>query len=264
MLPQIDARWFQIIYLLTFYVYGVTGLGWEPHPDKFFLLIFTTNATQYIFNNFSFKGWQSASITGLGLNLLVHANQPIYYVLAAFLAIASKFIFKVKGKHLFNPGNFGLVACVFLTGQVWISPGQWGNGIGLIFLAGALGGLVVLKVKRLDTALVFILTLGILEAYRSVFYLGWGWDYYFHKMSSGSLLLFTFFMITDPMTTPDHRGARIFYALSVAFMAFQLSNYVYLYAAPIYALFLLSPMVPICDKIFKGVRFSWNYEIKTK
>ena len=50
---------------------------------------------------------------------------------AAALAIGSKFILRVRGKHLFNPANFGVGAALLVLPGTWISPGQWGSDVAL-------------------------------------------------------------------------------------------------------------------------------------
>jgi Na+-transporting NADH:ubiquinone oxidoreductase subunit NqrB len=61
---------------------------------------------------FDFTSLKSALITGLGLCLLLRANHFSTMLLAAGLAITSKFIFRVRGKHFFNPANFGIIAAL--------------------------------------------------------------------------------------------------------------------------------------------------------
>ena len=82
----------------------------------------------------------------------------------------------------------------------------------------------------------------------------------FHQIDSGALLIFAFFMISDPKTTPDKRGARILYAVLVAAFAHYLVFWRYIPEGLMYALFFLSPLVPLMDRIrpiSKEHRFSW-------
>ena len=86
---------------------------------------------------------RSALISGLSLCLLLRTNSAALALAAAVIAVASKFLIQLNGKHLFNPTNFGIVSLMALTGQVWVSPGQWGNVAFFAFLMACLGGLVV-------------------------------------------------------------------------------------------------------------------------
>ena len=69
----------------------------------------------------------SAGISGLSLCLLLRTDRPELVLVAALVTIASKFVCRVDGRHLFNPTNFGLVVMLAATGDVWVSPGQWGS-----------------------------------------------------------------------------------------------------------------------------------------
>jgi len=81
-------------------------------------------------------------------------------------------------------------------------------------------------------------------------------------------LLFTFFMITDPVTTPRHPKARLVWASAVALLAFGMTHWFYMYTAPLYALIILAPMTPLLNKFFPAERFRWasqqsNIQLKT-
>ena len=239
-----DARHFQIAYLGSFVLFGIAFLTWYEDWFKFTLFISTAIITQYLGQAMTTPktgAWKSALITSLGLCLLCKTNTYETAILAAAFAIGSKFLIRYEGKHIFNPVNLGIVASIYLTKDAWISPGQWGSHILLIFLLGALGFLVLRKVDRLDASITFLLVFGGLQFVRSVLYLGWSMDVYMHQMASGTLLLFTFFMITDPMTTPNHRTARIIWVSLIGIASFALSNYMYVYAAPIWVLFFAIP-----------------------
>jgi Na+-translocating ferredoxin:NAD+ oxidoreductase RnfD subunit len=125
-------------------------------------------------------------------------------------------------------------------------------------MVGAAGMMVVFKVGRFDLALPFLFTFAGLEFYRIVLYQGWPLDFFVHKMLNGSLMLFTFFMITDPVSTPNHRAGRIIFAVLVAVVAFYLGNYKFIQGATVWALFFLSPLTILFDKLFKNGKFQWN------
>ena len=150
---------------------------------------------------------------------------------------------------------------MLVTHKAWISLGQWGSDAMLLFIVGLLGLAVLLKVKRLDTALAFFITFCALSFYRSVIYQNWPIDFFFHQFTSGTLLLFTFFMITDPVSTPSNKTVRIVWAMMVGILAFYLQFYKFVNGAPIWALFFFSPLTIIFDKFFKGELFSWKKSI---
>ncbi len=83
-------------------------------------------------------------------------------------------------------------------------------------------------------------------------------DFVTHKFTSGSLLLFSFFMITDPRTTPNHFLTRGIWAAIVAVISFYLMEFQYLSAAPFWVLFFISPLTPFIDSLSKTKSFKWN------
>jgi Na+-translocating ferredoxin:NAD+ oxidoreductase RnfD subunit len=76
-------------------------------------------------------------------------------------------------------------------------------------------------------------------------------------MLTGGLIVFAFFMISDPKTTPDHRWGRILFAVSVAVLAFTLQHGFWIQTALFWSLFLLSPFTPLFDRVFQARRFAW-------
>ncbi len=263
-----DPRHFQISFLSIFLFYGIEVLYWEMKWLNIAATFAACLLTQFLFTYLSNKNYQSlksAFISALSLLLMLKTNLILVMVLASFLSIASKFIFTFKvgeeKKHFFNPTNFGIIITILLTGNAWISPGQWGSNALLVFGIGILGLAVLIKVKRLDVALAFFITFCLLNFVRSVMMLGWHTDFFMHQFTSGTLLLFTFFMITDPVSTPSNSYARIVWGVLVAMLAFYLSAYEFVNGAPLWALFFISPTTILFDKIFPHPKFYWN---KTK
>ena len=256
-----DARHFQIIYLLTFLLYGVYALNWDVSPTQIAVVLGSSLGTQFLWlkiHRRPLTGLKSAIITALGLCLLLKSTSLLTLGVAAMLAISAKFVLRIKKKHLFNPANFGIIAAIVLFGDAWISPGQWGSDALFLFSLTVLGGIVLLKIGRLETSIVFIGSLFLMEYCRTVLYQGWEMDVLYHKFSSGTLLLFTFFMITDPMTIPNSRKSRIIWSIILATATFMLSNWLQIYTAPIWVLFFMTPLTVLLDKVFPDMKFEWK------
>ena len=265
-----DARYFQIAFQAIFLTYGIGYLHWDGDAINYMLYFTTCFITQflcdYIRNKFSFKKfpffinggtWKSAAITAFGLSLLLKTTHWQITILAAVLSIVSKYILTWKKKHIFNPSAIGIVLTILLTKQAWISPGQWGSGAVIFFMVCSLGFIVVTQVQKIDISLAFLLTfIGLLFA-RQIIYLGWPLDFFIHSVSTGSLLLFSFFMISDPRTTPNHSLARLIWAAVVAAVAFYLTAFKFVNGAPVWVLVCASPLVPMLDYIFTAKRFQW-------
>jgi Na+-transporting NADH:ubiquinone oxidoreductase subunit NqrB len=254
-----DARDFQILFLFIFLILGVWSRDWTLNPRLLLGVLGACLLTQYLgdFLTGRESSWRSALISGISLCLLLRANSVQTMIIAGVASIASKFLLRYRTKHFFNPSNLGIIAVLLFTSDAWVTPGQWGNDVWYALIFFALGGMVVRKVGRWETTGAFLCLYALLEAARNL-WLGWTWDVYSHKMMSGSLLLFSFFMITDPRAIPDHPRARIFWTMSVAILTFVLRNYLFISTAPFWALFLLSPLTILMDRIWPASRFQWR------
>jgi len=150
------------------------------------------------------------------------------------------------------------VATILLTDTAWFSPGQWGSSTVILFGVLCLGFIVVTRVQKLDVSLAFLLTYAGLLFTRQVVFLQWPADFFVQSISTGSLLLFSFFMITDPKTTPNHSLARIVWAMAVAAAAFYFATFHFMNGTPVWVLVFSQPLVPLLDKLFKGRAFEWK------
>ncbi|MBX7053124.1 MAG: RnfABCDGE type electron transport complex subunit D [Flavobacteriales bacterium] len=257
---RFDGRHFQIISQVTFLCYGIIMLGWDADWKKYLAAFSGSILAQALairFGGAPGHSMKSAIITSLGISLLFKANSPWLFLFAALFAIGQKFLVRINGKHIWNPANFGIVVMILLSGEAWISPGQWGSSAVLVFIIGT-GGLAVLShVKRLETGFAFMLTIAVLEYFRTIVFLGWEWDVLLLKLSSGSLWLFALFMITDPMTIPNGRITRIIWSVIVASVSFYLTNFKFINAAPFWVLFFATPFTPVFDLIQRQPVFQW-------
>lgn len=263
-----DARYFQIIFQSIFLSYGILFLHWHNESWLYATYFITGLTVQFVCEYFSGKknvpllqrlknGIPSVLISSFGLSLLLKTNYWWVAVFAAAVSILSKYIFRINGKHIFNPSALGIVAAIYLTGNAWISPGQWGSGAVIMFGVLCFGFIVTTRVQKLDVSLAFLGTFASLLFVRQIIYLGWPMDHFIQSVSTGSLLLFSFFMITDPKTIPDHTAVRIVWCIGIAVVAFYLTAFKFMNVAPIFVLVLAQPLVPILDKFFKARKFEW-------
>lgn len=256
-----DPRHYQIFFLGSFLTLGVGWLGWHLQLYDYLALFAACLGMQALLITAVGGDWRSlksAVITALGLCLLLKTNALLTLALGGSFAILSKFALRYKGKHLFNPANFGIVSVLLLTNDAWVSPGQWGSNALLLFLFAAAGLMILRKVGRLETSLVFLLVFGGLSFATEVLYKGWPTDLWLHKMMNGSLLLFAFFMITDPKSIPDHRRARILWAGLIGLAVYLLGTWLYVHTAVVWVLFAASPLTLLFDKLWPAKRFQWQ------
>ena len=259
---RVDPRVYQIGTLASLLIYGMGWLDFDVTPARVVLLLGTALATQWIGDRITrspvaFKSSaRSALISGLSLCLLLRTNHAELAVLAAVLTIGSKFVIRLHGKHVFNPTNGGIVAMLLLTNQAWVSPGQWGAVAFFAFLMACAGSLVVNRAARSDVTYAFIACYCALVFGRSLF-LGEPMTIPVHRLQSGALLLFTFFMISDPKTTPDARAGRVLFAALVAFGAWYIQFRLFRTNGLLWSLAACSTIVPIIDRLLPGARYAW-------
>ena len=262
-----DPRLYQIGTLASLLVYGMGWLDFDITPGRVVLLLTTALATQWIgdrlvggppFRNAA----RSALISGLSLCLLLRTNRVELAILAAIVTIAAKFLIRIDGKHVFNPTNGGIVAMLLLSNQVWVSPGQWGSAAFFAFLLACAGSLVVNRAARSDVTYAFIVCYCALLFGRS-FYLGEPMAIPLHRLQSGALLLFTFFMISDPKTTPDSRIGRVAFAALVAFVGWYIQFRLFRTNGVLWALAGCAALVPLINRIAPGLRYAWPSTIST-
>ena len=200
-----DARHFQIAALSTLLAINFIWIDFGAKPLHSALAITSALATQAVclrWFGLPRIDLRSALITGLSLSLLLRADEPWLPAIAGSVAIASKFVLRIDGKHIRNPAGFAIVALLLTSGGVWISPGQWGASVWFGALVAFLAVLVLRASQRSDIALFFLGSHAALLVARAL-WLGDPLVIPLHQLQSGSLLIFTFFMISDPRTTPE-------------------------------------------------------------
>src|SRR5436190_12471488 len=267
----LDPRYFQVIFQAVFLGYGILYLHWNADWQHYIISIGGCLLFQYAADSIKskrflklneFDRWGfSVLISAMSLCLLLKTNDWYVSLLAAFLTVASKYVLRFNQKHIFNPSAFGIVATLLLTKDAWLSPGQWGSNAVIFFGVVTFGTIVVTRVQRLDASLAFLLIFIGLLYWRQMYVLGWPMDYFIHSVSTGSLLLFTFFMISDPRTSPNHPIARIIWAVLIAAVSFYLAAFKWKYNTIIWVLVAAAPLVPLLDKIFKAKAFYWTSTI---
>ena len=259
-MKQLDPRLYQIGALSLLLLYGLTALDFDTTWFRAILVISAAIGFQWLCS----KIWsvefdpRSAAISGLSLALLLRSNSVLLLLAAAGIAISSKFAIRWRGKHIFNPTNLAIVALMIATPGVWVSPGQWGNVAFFGFLITCLGGLVVNRASRSDVAYAFMLAWSAVLIGRSL-WLGEPLTIPLHRLENGALLLFTFFMISDPKTTPDSRAGRILFAVLVALGARYVQFKMFHTNGILWSLAACSLLVPLIDVLLPGDRYTWKH-----
>lgn len=255
-----DPRYYQVAVLTSLLAVGIGVLDFGIRWQNAVTIILTAQLMQFFGTRLAglprFDPL-SALITSLSLTLLLRTEFASLAAAAAVIAIGSKFLVRFRNKHIFNPANVALVSLVLLGDRAWVSSGQWGSAAIGAFGLACLGFLVLTRAKRAETTLAFLCTYGAMLFGRAI-WLGDPLSIPLHQLQNGALLIFAFFMISDPKTTPDAPFGRMLFALFVAATAFTIQFIFYQPNGPILALILCAPLVPVIDAVLHGSHYRWD------
>lgn len=269
-----DPRQYQILVLGTLLA---TGLIWFDFPVHLLGLVavFGTALTTQALCEVIFLGptrrkfdLRSPLITGLSLTLLLRADTTSLATVwplaaAALIAISSKFILRIGGKHVFNPANLGIVAMLLLSDNAWTTPGQWGPLLLAAFLMAGIGFFVTFRAARADVPVLFLGTYGALLFGRAL-WLGDPMAIPLLNLQNGALLLFAFFMISDPKTTPDSFAGRIIFCTGTALLAYLMQYHFFITDGLFYALAIACALRPFIDLSLPTQAYQWPNKPRNK
>ena len=245
-LPSIrDPRLHVAAVIITIHVLGQVTLGFRVSIPQILAAIVTCAVMEIAITFRTARAFvwpASAMLTGSGVALILRLvgqppNQPWdtngWYVFAvvAGLSLATKYVIKYRGTHIFNPSNIGLVVAFLILGMTRVEPLDfwWGPldpGLLLAYVVILGGGLLITRrLHLLAMAATFWVTLagglGVLAASGHCMTANWafapvcGVDYWRVIVTSPEVLIFLFFMITDPKTIPAGNVGRILFAFLV-------------------------------------------------
>ena len=205
--------------------------------------IVTAIAAEMVLARMTYGRWPhpaSAYITGISVGILIRSPFVWPYVLCSLISIVSKYVLRLRDRHLWNPSNFGIVVLLMLApASVSVLSIQWGNVLAPIAVIWLLGIVIVWRVGRLHISAAYVGSFVLLSFVRSAI-TGNPWLANVAPITGPMYQLFIFFMVTDPKTTVRPRGGQVLVVCIVAFveMILRLAELVY---APLYALFLVGP-----------------------
>ena len=259
-----DARYYQVAVLGLLLGYGIFGLDFGIRWQSAATIFVTAQLTQFVASRLAglprFDPL-SALITSLSLTLLLRTDLAAIAALAALIAIASKFLVRRHGKHVFNPANVALVAVTLGFDRAWLSSGQWGSAAIAAFALACLGLVVLTRARRAETTVAFLAGYAALLLGRAA-WLGDPLSIPLHQLQSGALLIFAFFMISDPRTTPNSATGRWLYGGFVAAIAYVIQFLLYEPNGAILALIVSAPFVPLIDSLSQGEHYRWKQPSK--
>ena len=220
--------------------------GWERTA----LAIITAIGAEMIMGRATYGVWPhpaSAYISGISAGILVRSPFFWPYFLTSLISITSKYVLRIRGRHLWNPTNFGVSAVVFLApATVAVLSVQWGNVVAPMAVIWVLGAAIVWRVGRAHISLTYVLSFLLFSLFRA-WWTATPWVTNVAPITGPMYQLFTFFMVTDPKTTVKSVKGQCVVVFLVAALetVLRLNEVVY---APFYALFIVGPIALLIEQ----------------
>ena len=242
-LQRLDNRLLPPILITCILITAHLNFGILEAYGRTALAIVTAIATELILGRITYGTWlhpASAYISGISVGILVRSPFLWPYFFASFISILSKYVLRVKGRHLWNPSNLGVSAVLFLAPQtVSLLSIQWGNNLWPMAVIWLLGFAIVWRVGRLHVSASYVVAFLVFALIRSAI-TGNPWQSTIAPITGPMYQLFIFFMVTDPKVGVRSKLGQVVVVVLVAFveMLLRLNEVIY---APFYALFLVGP-----------------------
>jgi Na+-translocating ferredoxin:NAD+ oxidoreductase RnfD subunit len=220
------------------------------------LAIGTAIAAELVMGRLTYGQWPhpaSAYITGISVGILIRSPFLWPYFLTSLISIASKYVLRLNGRHLWNPSNFGVSAVLFLApATVSLLSIQWGNTLWPMVVIWILGTAIVWRVGRLHISATYVVSFLLFSFVRSAI-MGIPWLASVAPITGPMYQLFIFFMVTDPKTTvrPKWGQCVVVFVVALVETILRLAEVVY---APFYALFLVGPAGLLVEAALERIR----------
>src|SRR5258707_12583641 len=224
--------------------YGILESYWKTG-----LAIVTALVVELILGRIFFGKWlnlASAYITGISVGILVRSPAFWPYALCSAISIMSKYVLRVKGRHIWNPSNFGIAVLLFLAPETMaVLSIQWGNNYWSLLVIWVLGSIIIWRARRFHICATYVVSFFLFAFLRS-WITGDPWQAEIAPITGPMYQLFVFFMITDPKTTVRSWAGQcaVAFCVALAEVILRLDQVVY---APIFALFFVGPAANLIE-----------------
>ena len=246
---SLSNRYLPPLFITMILVVGHFAYGILESYERTALAIVSALVAELVLGRIFFGKWlnlSSAYISGISVGILIRSPAFWPYALCSVISIMSKYVLRVKGRHLWNPSNFGICVLLFLAPEtVAALTIQWGNFIWPLLVIWILGSIIIWRAKRIHISVTYVLSFLAFAFLRS-WITGDPWRSEISPITGPMYQLFVFFMITDPKTTVKSKIWQCIVVFIVAFveMLLRLNHVVY---APLYALFLVGPTAMLIE-----------------
>jgi enediyne biosynthesis protein E5 len=254
--PKFDQRYVAPILVSLILVVGNYTTGMLESPVKTGLAILTAIGLEIILGRLFTNKWPhlaSAYISGISVGILIRSPYVWPYALCSAISILSKYVIRVKGRHIWNPSNFGVSAMLMLAPAYVASLSvQWDNKLWAMVPIWVLGSVIIGRLKRFHICATYVCAFLLFGALRSAM-TGHPYLAEIAPITGPMYQLFIFFMITDPKTTVCSRAGQVGTVIAVAAVESFFRTGASLWGwewgvhAPYYALFLVGPIANLIE-----------------
>ncbi len=245
----VDNRFLPPLLITCILITAHLSFGILESYERTAIAIATAIGAELVMGRLTYGAWlnpASAYISGISVGILLRSPAFWPYALASVLSIMSKYVLRVKGRHLWNPSNFGICVLLFLAPEAVASLSvQWGNFKWPLIVIWVLGSFIIWRAKRFHISATYVASFFAFAFLRS-WITGDPVQAEMAPITGPMYQLFVFFMITDPKTTVKSRKWQCIVVFFVAFveMLLRLNQVV---NAPLYALFLVGPTAMLIE-----------------
>lgn len=220
-IPRInDPRFLFILFTGSFLMYVLNIQGYGRSIDEFLYLAFWCMFFELLFRKILQEKWVfpiSGYIPAFGIFIVCDVIDKIYYIPLAFAAIGSKAFIQKNGHHIFNPASFAILT-ISLGLSDKVSPAgflRWDGNLWHSLYIFICGSLIAWKVNRLAIPSSYIIVSAIISPIVALAKNVNPFTYFNNLMWQGTVI-FLFFMLTDPKTSPNRFKYQIAYGAITA------------------------------------------------
>lgn len=250
-----DQRSLLLLFLGAFTYYLVNYSGYGHSWREIILTSVSYVLTDYLLCRFYKKmefSLASSAVALFGIFLVCDSSHLWMYALLAAIGAASRHFITNGEKHIFNPNNFGLVmGMLFLEDKINVVGGRWGGHPALLLFILILGIILIILNNKTPLVISFVFSFLIFGYIRSqLLYSTLTWV--FMPLTMPTFFIFTFYMLTDPNTTPSSLGGQTLFGFLIAMLDgwFRFNQNKY---SLFLALFIVGGLFPSLTLIFEWI-----------
>ena len=246
---KVDRRYLAPALITCVLLAGQLTFGFLESWSRTFLAIATAILTELVVVRALYGAWPhlaSAYVSGISVGILVRSPAFWPYALCSAISITSKYVLRVRERHLWNPTNFGVVMMLLLAPDAVAGLSvQWGNNLLPMVFVWVFGSVILWMVDRLNITVTYVLSFLFFAVLRA-WITGHTMISEVAPITGPMYQLFIFFMVTDPKTTVRQKWAQslVVFIIAAVEAVFRLMQFVY---APFYALFLVGPIANLIE-----------------